>query len=62
MRCCKKRKKPILIPFRCSGLRFNLKNMDTPKDEEIKAIKGVMGVARTGGQYQIIIGTNVDKV
>ena len=43
-------------------LRFNLKNMDTPKDEEIKAIKGVMGVARTGGQYQIIIGTNVDKV
>ena len=43
-------------------LRFNLKNMDAPKDEEIKAIKGVMGVARTGGQYQIIIGTNVDKV
>lgn len=43
-------------------LRFNLKDMNAPKDEEIKAIKGVMGVARTGGQYQIIIGTNVDKV
>lgn len=43
-------------------LRFNLKDMNKPSDDEIKSIKGVMGVARTGGQYQIIIGTNVDKV
>lgn len=43
-------------------LRFNLKDMNKPNDDEIKSIKGVMGIARTGGQYQIIIGTNVDKV
>ena len=43
-------------------LRFNLKDMSVPKDEEVKAIKGTMGVTRSGGQYQVIVGTNVDKV
>lgn len=43
-------------------LRFNLKDMSIPKDDEVKAIKGTMGVARSGGQYQVIVGTNVDKV
>lgn len=43
-------------------LRFNLKDASIPEDETVKGIKGVMGVARTGGQYQVIIGTNVDKV
>ncbi|NBH82792.1 PTS fructose transporter subunit IIB [bacterium C-53] len=43
-------------------LRFNLKDISIPEDQTVKAIKGVMGVARSGGQYQVIIGTNVDKV
>jgi PTS system beta-glucosides-specific IIC component len=43
-------------------LRLNLKDESIPKDEEIKKIHGVIGVTRSGGQYQVIIGTNVDKV
>lgn len=43
-------------------LRFNLKDESIPNDEEIKKISGVIGVARAGGQYQIIIGQNVPKV
>lgn len=43
-------------------LRFNLKDESIPKDEEIKKIKGVIGVAKSGGQYQVIIGQNVPKV
>lgn len=37
-------------------LRFTLKDDNIPKDEEVKKIPGVMGVARSGGQYQVIIG------
>ena len=43
-------------------LRFNLKDESIPNDDAVKALKGVMGVAHSGGQYQVIIGTNVDKV
>ena len=43
-------------------LRFNLKDASIPKEEELKKIKGVMGVIQAGGQYQIIIGQNVEKV
>ena len=43
-------------------LRFNLKDESIPNDEQIKAIHGVMGVARSSGQYQIIVGTGVSKV
>lgn len=43
-------------------LRFNLKDESIPNDDAVKALKGVMGVARSSGQYQVIIGTNVDKV
>lgn len=43
-------------------LRLNLKDESIPSDEKVKEIGGVMGVVRSGGQYQIIIGTNVDKV
>lgn len=43
-------------------LRFNLKDMSVPKDDEIKNITGVLGVARSGGQYQIIIGQTVNEV
>lgn len=43
-------------------LRFNLKDSSIPKDNVIKKIPGVLGVARAGGQYQIIIGQTVPDV
>lgn len=42
-------------------LRFTLKDESIVKDEEVKKIKGVMGVTKKGGQYQIIIGNEVSK-
>jgi len=43
-------------------LRFNLKDMSIPNEENIKAIPGVLGVVQSGGQFQIVIGQNVAKV
>lgn len=43
-------------------LRFNLKDMSIPNDEAIKKITGVLGVVRSAGQYQIIIGQTVNEV
>lgn len=43
-------------------LRFNLKDEGTVEDETISAIEGVIKVVRAGGQVQVVIGTNVDKV
>lgn len=40
-------------------LRFNLKDESIVDDEEVKKIKGVMGIMKKGGQYQIIIGNDV---
>ena len=40
-------------------LRFILKDESKADDEAIKKIKGVMGVTKQGGQYQVIIGNNV---
>ena len=43
-------------------LRLNLKDESIVGDEEVRKIKGVVGVRRVAGQYQIIIGTSVDEV
>lgn len=43
-------------------LRFNLKDESIPNDDNIKSINGVLGVNRSGGQYQIVIGQTVPKV
>lgn len=43
-------------------LRFNLKDTSIPNDEEVEKIAGVLGVAKSGGQYQVIVGQNVPKV
>ena len=43
-------------------LRFNLVDDTIPNDDEVKAIKGVLGIARQGGMYQVIIGTTVPEV
>lgn len=40
-------------------LRFVLKDDLTVNDKLIKEIKGVIGVVRKGGQYQVIIGNDV---
>ena len=43
-------------------LRFNLADESVVKVEELKAVKGVLGVMKAGGQYQVVIGPDVDKV
>ena len=43
-------------------LRFNLKDESIVDDEAVKKTKGVMGVMKKGGQYQIIIGNDVGYV
>lgn len=43
-------------------LRLYLKDDSIPKDDQVKAIDGVLTVVRGGQQYQIVIGTNVPKV
>ncbi len=43
-------------------LRLNLKDESVIDSEEAKAIEGVLGYVKTGGQNQFIIGQNVDKV
>lgn len=43
-------------------LRFTLKDDQLPNDEQIKNMAGVLGIARAGGQYQVIIGQNVPNI
>ncbi|VDG18500.1 glucose PTS transporter subunit IIA [Lactiplantibacillus mudanjiangensis] len=43
-------------------LRFTLRDFDMPNDQKVGDIPGVLGVARAGGQYQVIVGQNVPKV
>lgn len=49
------------VPHCMTRLRFTLKDSAVPKDEDVKKIDGVMGIARSGGQYQVIIGQDVPK-
>ena len=43
-------------------LRFNLKDESKADTAALKATKGVMGAVSNGGQYQVIIGSNVSHV
>lgn len=43
-------------------LRFNLKDKSAADLETIKNIKGILGAVESGGQLQVIVGQNVDKV
>ncbi|MFD2305982.1 beta-glucoside-specific PTS transporter subunit IIABC [Enterococcus termitis] len=43
-------------------LRFNLKDEQKAQTDEIKDTAGVMGVVSKGGQYQVIIGSDVGSV
>lgn len=42
-------------------LRFTLKDESKAQEEQIKKTKGVLGVAKSGGQFQIIIGQRVPE-
>lgn len=43
-------------------LRFNLNDDSKAQTEKIKSTKGVMGVVNKGGQYQVVIGSDVQSV
>lgn len=43
-------------------LRFVLVDESKADDAAVKAVSGVKGLAKQGGQYQVIIGTTVSKV
>ncbi len=43
-------------------LRFNLKEESKANTDALKKTKGVMGVVSSGGQYQVIIGSDVASV
>lgn len=43
-------------------LRFNLTDESLADTDVLKATPGVLGVAKGGGQYQVIIGSDVEKV
>lgn len=43
-------------------LRFNLRDESKAETESLKATKGVMGVVVSGGQYQVVIGSDVPNV
>ena len=56
-------KENILSLVHCATrLRFSLADGEAFQAEELKKIKGVMGAMFTGGQYQVIIGTDVNHV
>lgn len=43
-------------------LRFNLKDESIVNQDEVKKIPGVMGVVAKGGQFQVVIGSDVASV
>ncbi|AYV72020.1 beta-glucoside-specific PTS transporter subunit IIABC [Bacillus sp. PK3-056] len=43
-------------------LRFNLKDDQKPDEKTLKNTPGIMGVVNKGGQYQVIIGSDVGNV
>lgn len=44
------------------GRGFNLKDESIANNEALKNLQGVVGVASSGGQYQVIIGNEVNNV
>lgn len=56
-------KENIISVTNCvTRLRFVLRDDKKADDNAVKSIKGVMGLAVQGGQYQVIIGTKVGAV
>ena len=42
-------------------LRFTLKDQSKADEQTLKNTKGILGVAKSGGQFQLIIGSEVAK-
>ena len=56
-------KENVISVIHCiTRLRFTLKDDSIANDVKIKELDGVMGVVRSNGQYQVIIGTHVGDV
>lgn len=56
-------KENIISVTNCmTRLRFVLKDDSIPNKEQVCSVKGVKGVMNQGGQYQVIIGTQVSEV
>ncbi|EAE7487624.1 PTS beta-glucoside transporter subunit IIBCA [Listeria monocytogenes] len=56
-------KENILSVIHCvTQLRFKLRDENLAETEKIKALKGVMTVVKSGGQYQVVIGDQVSYV
>ena len=43
-------------------LRLGLADKSKAKEEELKKLEGIQGVVYKGGQYQIVIGPDVDQL
>jgi len=55
--------KNIQSVVHCSTrLRFTLKKTEQAKDHQVRNIDGVMSLVKSGGQYQLVIGNDVNKV
>lgn len=56
-------KENVISVIHCmTRLRFTLKDESIVDDEDVKRTKGVMGIMKKAGQYQIIIGNDVADV
>ncbi len=56
-------KENVMNVLHCmTRLRFVLKDQSVPDMEAIKKLDGIIGCQNVGGQLQVIIGQNVDKV
>ncbi|EAG6099371.1 PTS beta-glucoside transporter subunit IIBCA [Listeria monocytogenes] len=56
-------KENILSVIHCvTRLRFKLRDENLAETEKIKALKGVMTVVKSGGQYQVVIGDHVSYI
>lgn len=43
-------------------VRFRLKDESIAKDEEIKNLNGVVSLVKSGGEYMVVIGNEVENV
>lgn len=50
----------ISVTHCITRLRFKLKDESIAKTDVVKKIKGVVSVVQAGGQYQVVIGSDVD--
>lgn len=52
----------VSVTHCATRLRFNLKDDSKAQTEKLKKTKGIMGVVNQGGQYQVVIGSDVQSV